>query len=270
MYKRITGISLLSFFSKTASCDSFDNSNSKKSAYLSSNGVAEVFTDGITREPRLGVDFANNLNVVTQPWNLPTNYSLIGATPRCMHNACWLSIAKAYVLGLYIDSNKIESLRRQHERGMGDLADPVLLFDPEIEKTFVFAFVASKDKAHIANGFDRALSGSLPTQETYDYNLNSATQEIRQFVRMVRDLDIVAGSRLFVSVCSNPKPGHSVIHWIASENEVPQLLGVIPGTGLSIALHALYLERNESGRYKYADMAKDLHKGVEDLIKIMK
>jgi hypothetical protein len=101
------------------------------------------------------------------------NSNLIAAVPRCMHDACWLSLARAYVLSIYLD----ESLSVSHWK------------DPKANKVFLFTFLQGKDRKHVMAGFRRSLEWAKVDSEVIDY-----------FISILVGREIMKGDRLIVKI----------------------------------------------------------------------
>ena len=170
------------------------------------------------------------------------SHDLHGIAHRCMHDLCWFKPARAYILGLYVDSAMMNRLRTHHDNPVEGMAQV------DCPKTFILFFSSRKDLKHIRKGFERSFENFLSESEKFGgpVNLTNANYAIGEFLAALGNRDsLKKGDRLEI-VCL-PSSGEIHVN-LTGENHI-----VIPNASLLIQwIHFLYLglESRPEARYK--------------------
>jgi len=159
-----------------------------------------------------------------------------------MHDLCWFKPARAYALGLYVDSAMMNRLRTHHENPVEEMARV------DCPKTFILFFASSKDLKHIRKGFERSFQNFICESEKLagSDNLVYANHAIGAFLAALGNRDsLKKGDRLEI-VC-HPSSGEIHVN-LTGGNRI-----LIPNASLLIEwIHFLYLglESRPEARYK--------------------
>ena len=163
---------------------------------------------------------------------------LHGLARRCMHDLCWFSPARAYILGVYVDSSVSNRMQ---------VAPTNDAHSSQVPKTFVLFFASYKDSKHIKKGFERSYSRFIGPNVSSD-----SQQPIHALLKTLQDMKQVNRDDSIRITC------------VPAKNTV--YLSINNGSEIEIAdaqtliewLHWLYLGTESQAQAQYPSMQNAL------------
>ncbi|KAF8819285.1 hypothetical protein IE077_001244 [Cardiosporidium cionae] len=205
------------------------------------------------REDVMGVDFPTEIEIYIESRLSPKTETLLAAAPKCFKDLCWLPMARAFSLGVYVNKEKVRSK-------FGDTfhKDPSVCFNTDVEKTMRLVFVSGKNKNHIIEGFGRALTRGVSITGSPS-EIEEGHKNVAKFKEMIKGLPFSKGCVLTLLLNSDATPGKLTILFSPNEVEPPVFVGEIDGKSLLFSFHNLYFRNVADGSEpEYAFVAKKL------------
>ena len=208
------------------------------------SGIGAVFAPVVTRCEQPAVH--DELFDVYIPRHLRVSHQqvqqdLFATAHRCMNNWCFLKPARAYVLGLFVDSAALNRLRT-HSTAVSRED----VFRTDCPKSFVLYFASSKDTKHIRRGFTRSFETFIKTRPHLQLVMMS------EFLAILENVDNLKRGD-FIRVSCHP----STCSVTVSYNDSKEIC--IPNaTGLIDWVHSLYVGLESNPQARYASMQQKL------------
>jgi len=173
---------------------------------------------------------------------------LVGLARRCMHDICWFSPARAYILGIYVDP----AVLNRASVSSGNAANLVSAI--EVPKAFVLYFASRKDSRHVKNGFER----SYLKFAAEHFPQHPDRQRIDSFLSLFRQRDFVHPND---AINIHVVPGKDLAR--VSINEEPEI-EIQNAQDLIKWLHWLYLGTETRPVARYPTMQRELFADFEN------
>ena len=167
---------------------------------------------------------------------------LFGVARRCMHDMCWFTPARAYVLGIYAEPALINRASVANENPTASL------ITTEIPKTFVLYFASQKDSRHIKNGFERSYIRFAAKHAPESPDRHSINELLSIFATKT-----TVHRNDCISLCC--VPGEGILR--VSFNGEPEIQ-IEQAHGLIKWLHWLYLGLDVEPQARYPSMQREL------------
>lgn len=169
-----------------------------------------------------------------------TRQDLFATAHRCMNNWCFLKQARAYVLGIFVDSAALNRLRSHGDVSRQDV------FRTDCPKSFILYFASTKDSKHIRKGFARSFENFIRTRDSLDMSL------MARFLTVMQDRPRLTRGD-FIRVSCIPAT-ETVI--VAFNDET--VVRIEKAQGLIDWVHSLYVGVGENLTARYAEMQEKL------------
>jgi hypothetical protein len=150
-------------------------------------------TEGSSFDPLFQIHIPHS---ICDNFGTSRTHVLHGIAHRCMHDLCWFKPARAYILGLYLDTAVVNRIKAHVDdlRGVASHLD--------CPKTFVLFFASDKDLQHIRKGFERSYVNFVREKEraTGVGAVSGSMSMISRFLRALDDREsLKKGDRLEIS-----------------------------------------------------------------------
>jgi hypothetical protein len=158
-----------------------------------------------------------------------------------MNNWCFLKPARAYVLGLFVDSAALNRLRTH-----SSTVSREDVFKTDCPKSFVLYFASSKDIKHIRRGFSRSFETFVKSRPELSLLLMTEFLAVLEGVEHLKRGD-------FIRVSCHPATSSVTVSY-NDEREI----SIGNAAGLIDWVHSLYVGLESNPQARYASMQQKL------------